>query len=277
MNAPRIGSIVGAAVAGLALSLGAPDPSVAADAPAAPPTAPPDARTQAPLELTGYWVSLVTEDWRFRMLVADPGDTESVPLNPEGIKVAKAWDPLKAKADTDNACRAFGAAGLMRIPGRVHISWQDGNTLRVETDAGTQTRLFHFGGSAPADAAPAWQGYSVAGWEGLAPRRRAAAQQFAAAGAAADSSGKEGYLQVVTTQLKAGYLRTNGVPYSAGTHLLEYYDTIKEANGDEYLVITTIVEDPTYLTQPFVTSSHFKRQADMSGWDPTPCRADEPR
>jgi hypothetical protein len=277
MNARRLERIVCTAAAALVVALAAPDSSRAAGPSAAAPASTSDARTQAPLELNGYWVALVTEDWRFRMLVADPGDTEGVPLNPEGIKVAKAWDPQRAKADTDNACRAFGAAGLMRIPGRVHISWQDANTLRVDTDAGTQTRLFRFGGAAAADAAASWQGSSVASWEGLAPRRREAAQQFAAAGAAADASGKEGYLQVVTTHLKLGYLRTNGVPYSAGTRLLEYYDTIKEANGDEYLVITTIVEDPTYLTQPFVTSSHFKRQADTSGWDPTPCRADEPR
>ena len=211
------------------------------------------------------------------MLVADSGDTESVPLNAEGVKLAKAWDPVQAKADSDHACRAFGAAGLMRIPGRLHISWQDGNTLRVDTDAGTQTRVFHFGGgAAPADDAPSWQGYSSATWEGLAPHRAPAAQRLAA-GAGAASNGAEGYLQVVTTRLLPGYLRTNGVPYGPATHLLEYYDGFKEANGDEYLVITTIVEDPEYLTQPFVTSSHFLRQKDASGWDPTPCRADEPR
>jgi hypothetical protein len=272
MNAPRFPVLIGAGMASLALALGAPGPARAADAAGAPP----DARTQAPHELTGYWVSLVTEDWRYRMLVADPGDTESIPLNAEGTKLAKAWNPVQAKVDAGNACRAFGAAGLMRIPGRVHISWQDPDTLRIETDSGTQTRLFHFGGNAPADAAPSWQGYSVASWEGLAPRRRPAAQQLAA-GAAAASGGKEGYLQVVTTNLKPGYLRPNGVPYGAATHLLEYYDGFKEANGDEYLVITTIVEDPEYLTQPFVTSSHFKRQPDAAGWDPTPCRADEPR
>jgi hypothetical protein len=263
-----------ALVVGVGFSLGAPLPSRAADAAAAAP--PPEPRAQAPLELTGYWVALVTEDWRFRMLVADPGDAENVPLNPEGLKVAKSWNPVQAKADADNACRAFGAAGLMRIPGRVHISWQDGSTLRVDTDAGTQTRLLHFGATASADEAASWQGYSVASWEGLAPRRRPSVQKLANAAGAA-SGGTEGYLQVVTTHLKPGYLRTNGIPYGAATHLLEYYDTIKEANGDEYLVITTIVEDPEYLTQPFVTSSHFLRQRDAAGWDPTPCRADEPR
>ena len=232
----------------------------------AAPTA--DARARAPLDLTGYWVSIVTEDWRFRMLVADPGDTESVPLNPAGLKLAKAWDPAQARADSANACRAFGAAGLMRIPGRVHISWQDGNTLQVQTDSGTQTRLFHFGGTAPADLAPSWQGYSVASWQGTGP------QPF---GRRPARTVKEGYLQVDTSHLRPGYLRTNGVPYGTQTSLLEYYDSFKELNGDVWLVVTTVVTDPEYLTQPFVTSTHFKKLADASGWDPTPCRGDEPR
>lgn len=230
---------------------------------AAPPS---DPRSQAPLDFTGYWVSLVTEDWRFRMLVADPGDTESIPLNPEGIKAAAAWNPEQARSATGEACRAFGAGGIMRIPGRLHITWQDDSTLRIETDSGTQTRLLHFGGHAPLDEAPSWQGYSVASWQGLTPQRRGV-----------DQTKKEGYLQVTTSALRPGYLRTNGVPYSAETQLLEYFDSFKEANGDEYLVVTTVVKDPQYLTLPFVTSSHFRKQPDARGWDPTPCRADEPR
>jgi hypothetical protein len=253
-------------LAGAALALWMLSPGAQAQRPAAAPSAS-DARTRAPLDLTGYWVSVVTEDWRFRMLVADPGDTESVPLNPAGLKLAKAWDPAKARADSANACRAFGAAGLMRIPGRLHISWQDGNTLQVQTDSGTQTRLFHFGGTAPADMVPSWQGYSVASWQGTGPQGR---------GARAPTV-KEGYLQVDTGHLLPGYLRTNGIPYGAQTSLEEYYDSFRELNGDVWLVITTVVTDPEYLTQPFVTSTHFKKLADASGWDPTPCRADEPR
>jgi hypothetical protein len=226
----------------------------------------PDARSQAPLDFTGYWVSLVTEDWRFRMLVADPGDTESIPLNPEGVKAAAAWNPQQARAASDEACRAFGAGGIMRIPGRLHITWQDANTLKIETDSGTQTRLLRFGGRAATNEAPTWQGYSVARWQGLAPQRRGV-----------DLTQKEGYLQVTTTALRPGYLRTNGVPYGADTQLLEYFDSFKEANGDEYLVVTTVVTDAQYLTLPFVTSSHFRKLPDATGWDPTPCRADEPR
>jgi len=225
------------------------------------------AREQAPQDLTGYWVSLVTEDWRFRMMVADPGDTESVPLNAEGLKVAKSWNPDQARADNANACKAFGAAGLMRIPGRLHISWQGDNVLKIQTDSGTQTRLFYFSKPLPRDESLSLQGYSVARWQGTGSRQPLGRSQKT----------KEGYLEVITDHLLPGYLRTNGVPYSSGTKLLEYYDGFREANGDVYLVITTVVTDATYLTQPFVTSSHFKQQPGNSGWDPTPCRADEPR
>src|SRR6202142_4115248 len=80
----------------------------------------PTPRSLAPLDLTGYWVSVVTEDWRFRMIVPDKGDYSSVPLNPEGRKVADSWDPAKDQAE-GNQCRSYGAAGLLRIPGRLHI------------------------------------------------------------------------------------------------------------------------------------------------------------
>jgi hypothetical protein len=77
--------------------------------------------------------------------------------------------------------------------------------------------------------------------------------------------------------MKAGYLRKNGVPYSANASLEEYFDSFKELNGDVWLVVTSIVTDPQYLTQPFITSTHFKKLASASGWDPTSCRSNEPR
>jgi hypothetical protein len=55
--------------------------------------------------------------------------------------------------------------------------------------------------------------------------------------------------------------------------LTEYFNRIAEENGDEYLVVTTIVDDPMYLNQTFVTSTHFKKLPDATGWNPTPCSA----
>src|SRR5215210_9428147 len=124
---------------------------------------PQTARAAAPIDLTGYWVSVVSEDWRFRMVTPPKGDYASVPLNAEARRVADAWDPSK-----DGVCDAYGAAAIMRLPGRLHITWQDDTTLKIETEAGQQTRLLHFG-PAPAAASgsgqPGWQGESAAQWE----------------------------------------------------------------------------------------------------------------
>ncbi|MBI4265313.1 MAG: hypothetical protein HY657_13125, partial [Acidobacteria bacterium] len=132
--------------------------------------APATPRAAAPVDLTGTWVSVITEDWRFRMLTPPKGDFASLPLNAEGQRVGNEWDPARDIAAGDQ-CKAFGAIGLMRMPTRLRISWQDDTTLKIEADNGTQTRLFHFrsaGGpvlTAPAGEAPSWQGDSVAHWE----------------------------------------------------------------------------------------------------------------
>ena len=83
--------------------------------------------------------------------------------------------------------------------------------------------------------------------------------------------GRGGSLKVVTTRMKPGYLRRNGVPYSADAVVTEYFDRFDVPGGDSLLVVSTEVVDPTYLAQPYWTSSHFKKQSDTSGWNPTPC------
>ena len=219
---------------------------------------PASARTIAPVDLTGYWVSIVTEDWRWRMMTPAKGDYASVPLNAVGTRVAGTWVPAKDVAAGEQ-CRSYGAPAIMRVPGRVHITWQDDNTLRIDTDAGTQTRTFQFG-RAQSPGEPTWQGQSVALWE-PGGGRRGAAPVLA------------GSLKVVTTRLRPGYLRKNGVPYSANALLTEYYRATHEDNGDSWLIVTTVVDDPRYLTGRFFTSSHFKKLPDASGWKPAPCSA----
>ncbi len=201
-------------------------------------------KASAPIDLTGYWMSVITEDWRWRMLTPPKGDYTSLPLHSEGVRVADTWDPNDVVS-----CKPFGAAALMRNPIRVLFQWDDDNTLRAETDHGEQTRIFQFGATTPGPDHPhSLQGFSVASW---------------------DQSG----LKVVTTHLTAGYLRKNGVPYSASTNVTEYYD-VYSAFDDTWLTITTIVEDPRYLTRTFNTSLDFKLLEDGSSWRPTPCVAD---
>ncbi len=236
-----------------------------------PPEAPVNARAIAPLDLTGYWVSVVTEDWRFRMITPDKGDYASVPLNSEGKRVADTWDPVKDDA-TGNQCKSYGAPAIMRVPGRLHISWETDTALRVETDSGTQTRIFHFGAPPSQQPPVQWQGYSVAEWEGLRVGGGPNLRGFGAAPGAPER-GREGYLKVVTTQLRPGYLRKNGVPYSGNAILEEYFDSFKAPDGQMWLVVTAILTDSQYLSEPFITSSHFKKLPDASGWNPSPCTA----
>ena len=123
----------------------------------------------------------------------------------------------------------------MRMPTRLHITWQDDNTLRIDTDAGTQTRLFHFHGSKAETGDPEWQGTSTAQWE------------FVRTKIPPHVPGPihGGSLKVVTTHMRAGYLRKNGVPYSANAVLTEYFDVTTEPNGWQSILLTTIIEDPT--------------------------------
>jgi hypothetical protein len=225
-------------------------------------TAPVTAKAAAPADITGYWVSLVTEDWRWRMVTPAKGDYPIIPLNDAGRRLADAWDPAKDEAE-GNQCRSYGAGNIIRQPGRLHITWENDDTLRVDTDAGTQTRLFHFGDWKSPGGDPTWQGDSVAQWE------------FAGGGRGGRGQGQSrgGDLKVVTTRMRPGYLQKNGVPYSGNAVVTEYFHRTLEDNGDSWLIVTTIVEDRQYLTGQFTRSTHFKKQPDASGWDPKPCTA----
>lgn len=220
-----------------------------------PAPAPATPRDAAPIDLTGYWVSVVVEDWKYRMVAPRKGVYDTLTLNAEGRRVGDTWDPAKDEAAGEQ-CRPYGAPTIMRIPGRVHITWQDANTLRVETDAGTQTRTFHFA-TPPAPGEPSWQGQSVAQWEMGAGRGNV----------------RGGDLKVVTTNLRPGYLRKNGAPYSAKTVVTEYYDVNTMPNGDQWFTVTTNVEDPVYFARHYVTTTDFKKLPDNKGWNPTACSA----
>jgi len=224
------------------------------------PQAPANARVQAPYDLTGYWVSMVTDDWRYRMLTPPKGNADYIPVNAEARKVMDAWDPAKDEASGE-ACRGYGAGGIMRLPGRLHITWEDDNTMKMDIDTGTQLRKFVFGSAAPATGEPSWQGSSAARWM-FPPGAR---------GRGAEKP-QTGQLVVTTTRMRPGYLRKNGVPYSANATLTEYYVRLVD-DGQEYLAVTTMVDDPQYLGQPYIKTYEFKKQPDATGWNPTSCGA----
>lgn len=223
--------------------------------------APQAPRDAAPFDLTGQWVSIVNEDWRWRMVTPPPGDFPGLPLSQAGRELANAWDPSE-----DGGCEAYGAAGLMRMPTRLRIDWDGDDVIVIEADAGRQTRRLEFS-AATASGPPSLQGFSRARWE----RPAGAGGPFGPRGGR--SGGPQGgYLRVTTTNLLPGWLRRNGVPYSAETVMTEYFDRFQAPSGDEWLMVTTIVDDPIYLSQPYITSAHFRSESERSGWNPTDCR-----
>ncbi|HUA02028.1 MAG TPA: hypothetical protein VMB02_16950 [Candidatus Aquilonibacter sp.] len=254
------------------LTLATPARVAAQFGPPPPAARQPNPRLMAPQDFTGYWVALITEDWRYRMLTPDKGDYGGVPLTQQGHALAESWDPDKDVASGEQ-CRSYGAAAIMRVPTRLHITWQDDTTLRIETDAGMQTRLLHFNAPPPENIKPDWQGYSVATWDGL---RQGGAFQIPTTLLGPNGAPRataDGYLKVITTHMRPGYLRKNGAPYGANAVLEEYFDSFKEPDGNQYLVVTAIVTDPENLYQPFITSDQFKKIPDGAGWRPTPCEA----
>ena len=211
------------------------------------------ARELAPIDLTGYWVSYVTENWRYRMVTPAKGEYRRIPASPAALPIINAWDPI-ADQKAGNQCKSYGAAAIMSVPGRLHITWQDADTLRIDTDAGTQTRLLRFTDRASsARPQPTWQGESSARWERVATPDRG------------------GSLRVVTSNMRAGYLRKNGVPYSERATVTENFDVAPLPDGGTLLLVTSIVDDPVYLNAPYIVSPHFKKEPDGSKWDATPC------
>jgi hypothetical protein len=206
-------------------------------------------------------VSYVTENWRYRMVTPAKGEYRRIPASPAAVPIINAWDPI-ADQKAGNQCKSYGAAAIMSVPGRLHITWQDADTLRIDTDAGTQTRLLRFTARASSSQSrPSWQGESSARWERVA----------AAGSTVQDPAYAGGSLRVVTTNMLSGYLRKNGVPYSERATVTEHFDVSPLPDGGALLLVTSIVEDPVYLNAPYIVSPHFKKEPDGSKWDPTPC------
>ena len=228
--------------------------------------APATARAAAPIDITGHWVSLITDDWVYRMITPAKGDVSYVPLNDEGRRLAEAWDPARDEAAGEE-CKGYAAPAIMRLPSRVEITWADDDTLKLDIDTGMQTRLFRFGETEP-QGARSWQGWSSASWE-----LSGTTEQFYPGPTSLGQIKRAGSLKVDTTNLRAGYLRKNGVPFSENAFMTEYYNLIVEDDGNQYLVIQTFVADPRYLTNHFVRTMQFKREPDGSKRNPVPCSA----
>ena len=248
-------------------------PAAAGQRGAGPPggAAPAAAKAAAPVDLTGYWVSLVTEDWIERMSPdSPPSGTGGRDAGDRAAGAAGGGRGRGAAPAGGDPCRVYGAGGSMRVPGRLHISWVDDNTLKVEMDAGTQTRTLHFGQTAaPAGTQRTLQGYSVASWETGA--RAGGFGGFGGGGGgrggAAPAAPRWGQLKVVTTNTTGGYLLSTRNTYSENAVITEYFAPHSDF-GTDYLSVITTVEDGG---NPRIVSSTFKKEPNGSKFKPTGC------
>ena len=281
------GLLVAATIAAVAGARPAAQQAQGAPPPAVVPPAP---RAAAPIDMTGTWASVITEDWQWRFVTPIVGDYTGVPLNADGDRLARQWNP-DADVKAGLACKGFGAAAINRLPTRLQISWVDDNTMRLDFDLGTQSRLVYFDKSR-APGARSLQGHAIGEWIDLpAPGRGGPAGQApggARAGAPAPAAGappagarggravgpagpRAGGLKIVTTNLLPQYLRQNGVPVSDKAVVTEYLDVVPAPDGTQWLILKTQVDDPTYLSGWYQVSSNFKKEATAAKWSPTPC------
>jgi len=143
----------------------------------------------------------------------------------------------------------------------------DDNTLKLDIDTGMQTRLFHFN-QREAQGVRSWQGWSNSSWQ-----FSGTTEQFYPGPTSLGQIKRAGVLRVDTNNLKAGYLRKNGVPFSENAFMTEYYNLVVEDDGNQYLVVQLFVADPRYLTGHWVRTVQFRRERDASKRNPTPCSA----
>jgi hypothetical protein len=292
--------LVGAIGAIGAIAAGARPTAQQAQGAPPPPVAPQTARQAAPLDFAGTWASVVTEDWQWRFVTPIAGDYTGVPLNSDGDKTARAWNH-EADLKAGEQCKGFGAAAINRLPTRLQVSWVDDATMKLDWDLGTQSRIVHFDKAKTPTGPPSYQGHAIGEWIDLpapggrgggggraaapGPDGAAAPAPAGRAGApAADGGGRggagrgdappaarNGGLKIVTTNLKAQYLRQNGVPVSEKAVVTEFYDSVSSPDGSQWLIVKTQVDDPTYLSGWYQVSSQFKKEPNNAKWNPTPC------
>ena len=259
-------------------------------------------RPGAPIDFTGTWAAVVTEDWQWRFVTPSVGDYTGVPMNNVADKLARAWNP-EADVKAGEQCKGFGAAAINRLPTRLQISWVNDTTMKLDWDLGTQSRLVHFDKSAAAGA-PSLQGHAIGEWIDVpapggrggggggggaaapaaaggragapaaapaGPGGRAGGPPAAAGGRGAAPAARPGGLKITTTHLRPQYLRQNGVPVSDKAVVTEYLDIVPSPDGSQWLVVKTNVDDPTYLNAWYIVSSQFKKEPNASKWNPTPC------
>jgi hypothetical protein len=189
----------------------------------------------AQFDLSGRWTPLYHEDELER---TDPGpsvgDYLGFPINEAERRRADSWD-VSLVSLLEHQCIPHPASYSMRGPTTLNISTRKdpvtGQIIAyvIEGTYGRATRTIWMDGRPhPSEfALHTWAGFSTGVWEG-------------------DT------LTVETTHLKAGYLRRNGINHTDEVKVTEHFNL-----HDRYLTLTSIREDPAYLTEPLIQTENW--------------------
>ena len=190
---------------------------------------------RAQVDFTGEWAPLYHEDGPERLPGPELGDYTELPLNEAARLRGDSYDADRISVVPEYQCRPHGADYGMRGLGNLRITRDidpaTQRTLAFHTHMlayDNERTIYLDGRPHPPDYADhTWQGFSTAVWEG-------------------------NMLTITTTHLKTNYLRRNGIPRSDKAIFTEHW--VRHGN---YLTVTTVIEDPVFLTEPLVRSDNW--------------------
>jgi hypothetical protein len=203
----------------------------------------------AQIELAGNWAPLFTEDQPERVAGPEIGDYLGLPINPADRLRADTWDASlltlpEHQCIPHPSTYGFRGVGLLRIWDTVDDATQKLVSVNTHIQWMEQERhIWMDGRPHPPDfAAHTWQGFSTGHWEG-------------------------NVLVVHTDHLKAGWIRRNGVALTDRATLEDRFIR----HGD-FLTHVSIVQDPNYLTEPFIRTNGFRLDL-AAQMQPYPCES----
>ena len=192
------------------------------------------ARAAAQVDFSGEWAPRFHEDQPERVPGPELGDYLGLPINEAARLRADSWD-ASMQTLPEWQCRPHSADYIWRGPSPLTIRKEE-NPLTREITAfhaewlrSIDNPIYLDGRQHPPDdALHSWGGFATGKWEG-------------------------DMLTVTVTHLKEGYIRRNGMPRSDQATVTEHW----MRHGD-FLTVVTIVNDPVYLTEPFIRTTDYE-------------------
>ncbi len=188
----------------------------------------------AQVDFSGEWAPRFFEDQLERVPGPELGDYLGIPINDADRMRGDTWSASLLTLP-EWQCRPHSADYIWRGPSNLRI-WKEVDPVTRQITAfhaewlRSIDRPVYLDGRPhpPEYAARTWAGFSTGKWDG-------------------------DVLTVTVTHVKEGYVRRNGLARSEKAKLTEHWIR----HGD-WLTVVTYVDDPVYLTEPFVRSTDYE-------------------